>query len=54
MIFQLTQEDVDRSSTLVPSDIGKWCYVNQGCIEGFFDTFKQAMDSYEAVFNNQR
>ena len=41
-IFQLTAEDVERSSTLEPADIGKWCYLNNGGIEGFFATKEEA------------
>lgn len=35
--FQLTQDDIDRSSTLEQDDLGKWCYVHNGCISGFYD-----------------
>lgn len=43
-IYQLTQEDVDRSSTLDPSDVGKWVWVMNGCICGFTDTREEAED----------
>lgn len=50
-IFQLEQDDIDRSSTLEQSDLGKWCYVVQGYIQGFFDTQDEAKESRDAVFH---
>lgn len=44
IIYQLTEEDIERSSTLNKSDIGKWCYFACGCHQGFFDT-KEQLDS---------
>ena len=41
-LVQLTEEDVRRSSTLDPEDAGKWCFIVQGCIMGFFDTREEA------------
>jgi hypothetical protein len=43
-IYQLSQEDVDRSSTLDPSDVGKWVWIMSGCICGFTDTREEAVD----------
>ena len=51
-IFQLTAEDVDRSSTLEASDIGKWTYIVQGCYAAFFDTEQAAIDSYNQIKRN--
>ena len=34
-IFQISLEDVERSSTLEPEDIGLWCFIINGCIQGF-------------------
>ena len=34
-IFQLTAEDIERSSTLEESDLGLWCFIINGCIQGF-------------------
>jgi len=35
-VVQLTAEDIERSSTLAPQDQGKWCFVVQGTLQGFF------------------
>ncbi len=43
-IFQLTEEDVLRSSTLDDSDVGKWAWVSNGCLMGFTDTHDEAVD----------
>ena len=43
-IHQLTEEDVIRSSTLDDSDVGKWVWVANGCIQGFTDTHAEAVD----------
>lgn len=42
MIVQITLEDVERSSTLEPEDIGKWCVVIAGTFQGFCDTRAEA------------
>jgi hypothetical protein len=49
-VFQITQADIDISSTLEPKDLGKWCYICRGCIEGFFSNREDAIASYEYVF----
>lgn len=49
-VFQLTQEDIDRSSTLDDKDLGKWCYIIRGCIEGFHDTREEAELAYDYIF----
>ncbi|MHC5755432.1 MAG: hypothetical protein ACYTXF_33285 [Nostoc sp.] len=56
-VFQITQADIDRSSTLEAEDLGKWCYIVQGAMQGFFSTEEAAMPtagfanaSYEYVF----
>ena len=33
MIFQITEDDVDHSSTLDREDIGKWAFILNGCIQ---------------------
>ena len=43
-VFQLTGEDVARSSTLDPEDVGKWCFLMNGCIMGFFDSHEECTD----------
>jgi hypothetical protein len=37
-IFQITEFDIERSTTLKLSDLGKWCFLNRGCYEGFCDS----------------
>ncbi|HLO87808.1 MAG TPA: hypothetical protein VK203_22760 [Nostocaceae cyanobacterium] len=49
-IFQITQEIFDRSSTFEETDIGKWCWLNQGCIEGFCNTREEAETRYTEIF----
>jgi hypothetical protein len=43
-IYQLTEDDIIRSSTLDDSDVGKWVWVMNGCICGFTDTREEAED----------
>ena len=43
-IYQLSTEDVARSSTLEEADVGKWVFVIQGCLMGFFDTAAACQD----------
>ncbi|NBW06402.1 MAG: hypothetical protein EBR82_00060 [Caulobacteraceae bacterium] len=45
IIFQVSPEDVTRSSTLDKNDIGKWCFTANGCVMGFFDTRDEAEDA---------
>ena len=42
-IFQLTAEDIERSSTLEASDLGLWCFTINGCIFGFARTREAAV-----------
>lgn len=35
-VVQLTAEDIERSSTLEPQDQGKWCFIVNGTLLGFF------------------
>jgi len=41
-VFQLTQADIDRSSTLDAEDVGTWCFIINGCFFGFFPTREAA------------
>jgi len=43
-IYQLTEDDLGRSSTLEDCDLGKWVWVMNGCICGFTDTREEAED----------
>jgi len=43
-IYQLTTDDIIRSSTLDDRDIGKWVWVANGCLMGFTDTRTEAVD----------
>lgn len=47
--FQITQDDVDRSSTLDVADIGKWCYLVNGCYQGFHETQAKAAEAIEVL-----
>lgn len=43
-IHQLTADDIARSSTLEPEDVGKWVWVANGCLQGFADSHEEAQD----------
>ena len=43
-IFQLTEGDIARSTTLEDCDLGKWVWVSNGCLMGFTDTRSEAVD----------
>lgn len=45
IIFQVSAEDIERSSTLEAEDLGKWCFTMNGCVMGFFDTRDEAEDA---------
>ena len=48
-VFQLTQADVERSSTLEPEDVGTWCFLVRGCLFGFFPTREEAHAKLKSV-----
>ena len=50
-VFQLTQADIERSSTLEPEDVGTWCFLVRGCLFGFFPTREEAVAKLESVMN---
>jgi hypothetical protein len=50
-VFQLTSYDIERSSTIELEDLGKWCYVSNGCISGFYDTKEGLMERLREVLN---
>ena len=50
-VFQLSQYDIDRSSTLEQSDLGTWCYCISGCIEGFHDSKHDAEEFLKTVMD---
>lgn len=43
-VYQLSSEDVARSSTLEEGDVGKWVFLIQGCLMGFYDTLEECQD----------
>ena len=47
MVFQVSQDDVDRSSTLDQDDLGKWCFVLNATIQGFCSTQSEALALYQ-------
>lgn len=47
--FQLTAEEVWRHDTLGIEDIGKQCYLNNGCLEGFFATKEEAEARFAGI-----
>jgi hypothetical protein len=51
MIFQLNSESVNRSSTLTAADIGKWCFLIDGAICGFCDTWVEAKEMWHDINN---
>lgn len=48
-IFILTEEDVNRSSTLEKEDIGTWCFMMRGCIMGFYKTESEAHERVDQI-----
>ncbi|HEY9664826.1 MAG TPA: hypothetical protein V6C65_40825 [Allocoleopsis sp.] len=48
--FQVTEEDVERSSTLEPSDIGRWALLINGAYH-FFESEEDAEACRREVFN---
>ena len=38
MLTQITEEDVERSSTLEPEDVGKGCLIIHGTFQGFWES----------------
>jgi hypothetical protein len=50
MVFQLSRDDVERSSTLTRRDIGKWAMVVCGCIQLLnAKTYAEAMRCYREI-----
>lgn len=49
-IFQIDEQDVQYIRSLTYEDIGKWCYVLCGCIEGFYATREEAEQRINAIF----
>ena len=47
-IFQITEEDLEWSSTLEPGDVGLWCWIESGCYQGFCDSREKAEERYAA------
>lgn len=50
-LFQLTAEHIDRSDTLEAEDIGKWCFVLNGCFQGFWTDYEEAQKAMKQIFN---
>jgi hypothetical protein len=53
MVYQLTQDDVDRSSTLEPCDVGLWVYVVTGTLQGFCATRLEAEAACHALSSKE-
>lgn len=51
MVFQISKEDVERSSTLTRRDIGQWACVIQGCIQIIprVQSQEEAMECYRYI-----
>lgn len=49
-VFQISEEDVERSSTLEESDVGKWACIICGCIQILSATnYADANEDYWAI-----
>jgi hypothetical protein len=48
MIIQVTAEDVERSSTLEDTDVGRWAIIHLGCWF-LFDTREEAQRTWVEV-----
>lgn len=46
MIFQIKPEDLKKDSSLNSKDIGKWCFLSQGCYIGFCHTREKAEELF--------
>ena len=50
MVFQISKEDVKRSSTLTKRDVGKWAMVLCGCIQFLpAKSYEEAIASYREI-----
>lgn len=49
MIVMVTVDDVERSSTLERTDVGRWAIIHLGCWF-LFDTKEEAQRTYLEVF----
>jgi hypothetical protein len=43
-VYKLSTEDVARSTTLEEADVGKWVFLIQGCLMGFFENEQDCRD----------
>ena len=41
-VFQVNHHDVVDVPTLKSSDVGKWCFIIEGCLMGFCNTRAEA------------
>ena len=48
-VYQLTEEEASRFSSLSNEDVGKWVFLVNGCLHGFYDTKVEALISYKYV-----
>ncbi len=46
---QITEDDVERSSTLEQEDIGKWVLIVNGTCQGFWATRQEAVDAKKEI-----
>ena len=51
MVFQITLEDIERSSTLTRRDVGKWACVIRGTIQILpgVESREEAVESYRYI-----
>lgn len=50
-VFQITQFDIDHTTTLTQDELGKWAFIIQGTFSPFYNTQAQALAAFDAVFS---
>jgi hypothetical protein len=51
-VFQLELAEIERYPSLSQEDLGKWCFLVRGCIQGFYGTKEEAEAAYKDIFRN--
>jgi hypothetical protein len=50
-VYQLSTEDVALNE-VVADDVGKWVFLIQGCLMGFYDTQEECQDRVRQLMND--
>lgn len=52
-IFQISQSMIDSSSTLMPEDLGLWCFLYKGRYHGFSKTPAEAYLAEKSLLKDE-